>query len=145
VAAELGMLADRLAARGIRLGYHNHASELEPRDGGSVWALLTGALPGSVELEIDVLWASVGGHDPAELIATHADRVRLLHMKDRAAGAEPRDMPVGAGVLRWPAILAAARAAGVEWYIAEQDEPADALVDIASARRHLEGLVEVAV
>jgi sugar phosphate isomerase/epimerase len=144
VAAELGGLADRLGARGIRLGYHNHASEFEPRDGDSVWALLTGALPPSVDLEIDVYWASIGGQDPAALIAAHADRVRLLHMKDRSAGEPPRDVPAGTGILPWPAIVAAGQAASVEWYIVEQDEPADPLVDIATARRHLEGLVELA-
>jgi hypothetical protein len=29
---------------------------------------------------------------------------------------------------------------GVEWYIAEQDDPSDPLVDIATARRNLEAL-----
>jgi sugar phosphate isomerase/epimerase len=143
VAAELGGLAARLESRGIRLGYHNHASEFEPRDGGSVWAVLTEALPLGVDLEIDVYWASIGGQDPATLIDAHADRVGLLHMKDRSPGVDPRDVPVGEGVLAWPAIVAAGQAAGVEWYIVEQDEPEDPLVDIATARRHLEGLVEV--
>ena len=74
-----------------------------------------------------------------EIRAT-ADRVRLLHMKDRAAGPEPRDAPAGEGILRFPAIVEAARAAGVEWYIVEQDEPGDALVDISRAYRYLHGL-----
>jgi sugar phosphate isomerase/epimerase len=140
VAAELGGFAARLERRGIRLGYHNHASEFEARDDGTVWEALIGALPPGVDLEIDVYWASVGGREPAQLIAEHADRVRLLHMKDRSAGEPPRDVPPGAGVLDWPGILDAARAAGVEWYIVEQDNPGDALTDIAAGRRHLVGL-----
>ena len=140
VAAELGTIADALEGHGIRLAYHNHASEFEARDSGSVWEVLTSALPPNVDLEIDVYWASVGGREPAELIAQHADRVRLLHMKDRSPGREPRDLPPGGGVLPWPAIVDAARAAGVEWYIVEQDEPGDALADIAAGRRHLAGL-----
>ena len=56
--------------------------------------------------------------------ARNADRVRLLHMKDRAPGPEPHDAPAGEGNLDFPAIVDAGRAAGVDWYIVEQDEPA---------------------
>ena len=69
-----------------------------------------------------------------------ADRVRLLHMKDRAPGAEPHDAPPGDGDLPFPALVAAARKAGVEWYIVEQDAPRDPLDDIVRARRYLETL-----
>jgi sugar phosphate isomerase/epimerase len=63
-------------------------------------------------------------------------------MKDRAGGAESHDAPPGAGDLPFPAIVTAARAAGVEWYIVEQDEPRDPLADIARARRYLETLTD---
>ena len=45
-------------------------------------------------------------------------------MKDRAPGTEPHDAPAGEGILPFPEIVEAARAAGVEWYVVEQDEPA---------------------
>ena len=61
-------------------------------------------------------------------------------MKDRAAGPEPRDAPAGEGTLPFPDIVEAARAAGVEWYIVEQDEPREPLADIARALRYLESL-----
>ena len=61
-------------------------------------------------------------------------------MKDRAPGPEPHDEPAGEGILPFPAIVEAARSAGVEWYIAEQDEPRDPLNDIARAFRYLESL-----
>ena len=61
-------------------------------------------------------------------------------MKDRAAGAEPRDAPAGEGILPFPDIVDAARAAGVEWYIVEQDEPEDPLDDVARSLRYLESL-----
>jgi sugar phosphate isomerase/epimerase len=61
-------------------------------------------------------------------------------MKDRASGLEPHDAPPGDGVLPFPEIVDAARAAGVEWFIVEQDEPREPLADIARGLRYLESL-----
>jgi sugar phosphate isomerase/epimerase len=139
-AAELGGFARSLADQGIRLGYHNHAFEFEPLDGTTVWDVLMSELPPEVEIELDVYWAAVGGRDPVAEIRATSSRVRLLHMKDRAPGREPRDAPAGEGTLPFPDIVEAARSAGVEWYIAEQDEPREPLEDITSAFRYLESL-----
>jgi sugar phosphate isomerase/epimerase len=139
-AAELGGFARTFDRRGIRLGYHNHAFEFAALDGTTVWDILLRELPPDVELELDVYWAAIGGCDPVSEIRAVADRVRLLHMKDRAAGPEPHDAPPGQGTLPFPAIVEAARAAGVEWYIVEQDEPRDPLADVARGLRYLESL-----
>jgi sugar phosphate isomerase/epimerase len=139
-AAELGSFARALVDRGIRLGYHNHSFEFEPLDGTTVWDILLAELPPEVDIELDVYWAVVGGRDPVAEIRAVADRVRLLHMKDRAPGPAPHDAPPGEGTLPFAAIVEAARAAGVEWYVVEQDEPQDPLVDIASGLRYLQTL-----
>lgn len=139
-AADLGRFAWGFADVGIRLGYHNHAFEFEPLEGTTIWDILLGELPGEVEIELDVYWAAVGGRDPAAEIRATAGRVRLLHMKDRAAGPEPRDAPAGEGTLPFPDIIRAGRAAGVEWYIVEQDEPRDPLDDATRSLRYLESL-----
>ena len=139
-AAELGGFARDLGGHGIRLGYHNHAFEFGPLEGSTVWDLLLAALPPEVEIELDVYWAAVGGRDPAAEIRALGNRVRLLHMKDRAPGPEPRDAPAGDGNIAFPEIVEAARAAGVEWYIAEQDEPRDPLDDIGRAFSYLRSL-----
>jgi sugar phosphate isomerase/epimerase len=139
-AAELAVFARRMAEDGIRLGYHNHDFEFTALEAGTLWDVLLAALPPEVELELDVYWASVGGRDPVSEIEAIADRVRLLHMKDRAAGATPHDAPVGEGTLPMPALVEAARAAGVEWYVVEQDEPAEPLANIATSLRYLESL-----
>jgi sugar phosphate isomerase/epimerase len=139
-ATELGVHARRLADRGIRLGYHNHSFEFEPLDGTTVWDVLLAELPPEVEIELDVYWAAFAGRDPVAEIRATAGRVRLLHMKDREAGEEPHDAPAGHGTLPFQAIIEAGRSAGVEWYIVEQDEPRNALEDIARAFRYLESL-----
>ena len=138
--AALGGFARRFAERGIRLGYHNHAFEFAPFDGTTIWEILLDELPPEIEIELDVYWAAVGGRDPVVEIVSTAGRVRLLHMKDRAPGPEPHDLPAGEGILPFPAIVQEARSAGVEWYIAEQDEPREPLDDIARAFRYLESL-----
>jgi sugar phosphate isomerase/epimerase len=139
-AAELGDHGRRLAVDGIALGYHNHDFEFKALEGTTVWDVLLAGLPPEVELELDVYWAAVGGRDPVTEIGAIADRVRMLHMKDRAAGSPPRDAPVGEGSLAFPAIIEAARSAGVDWYIVEQDEPAEPLANIATSLRYLESL-----
>ena len=139
-ASELGSFAEEFAARGMRLGYHNHAFEFEPLEDTTVWDVLLAALPANVDLELDVYWAAVGGRDPVAEIRATADRVRLLHMKDLAGGPEPHDVPAGQGTLPFPAIVEAARAASVDWYVVEQDQPVDALEDIGRAFGYLSGL-----
>jgi sugar phosphate isomerase/epimerase len=141
-ASELAAYARRMAEEGIKLGYHNHDFEFGAMEGSTIWEIFLGALPSVVELELDVYWASVGGRDPVAEIGAIADRVRLLHMKDRAAGPTPRDAPVGEGTLAMPAIVEAADAAGVEWFIVEQDEPAEPLANIATSLRYLETLAD---
>jgi sugar phosphate isomerase/epimerase len=136
-AAELGSLARTFAGRGMALGYHNHAFEFAPFDGTTIWDLLLAEAPIDVELELDVYWAAVGGRDPVAEIRAAAGRLRLLHMKDLGHGAEARDVPAGEGTLPFPAIIAAGRAAGVEWYVAEQDDARDPLADIATSHRYL--------
>jgi sugar phosphate isomerase/epimerase len=139
-AAELGEHGRRLAEDGIGIGYHNHSFEFETLGGTTIWDALLEALPPAVDLELDVFWASVGGRDPVTEIATIRDRVRLLHMKDRTADPTPRDAPAGDGILPFAGIVDAGRAAGVEWYIVEQDEPLDPLQDVATSFRFLGSL-----
>lgn len=136
----LGGFGRRFAKRGMRLGYHNHAFEFAPLGATTVWDILLAELPPEIEIELDVYWAAVGGRDPvAEILAT-ASRVRLIHMKDRAPGPEPHDVPAGEGILPFPEIVEEARAAGVDWYVVEQDEPREPLDDVARALRYLESL-----
>jgi sugar phosphate isomerase/epimerase len=139
-ATELAEIARRLADLGLRAGYHNHDFEFAALEGTTIWDILLSELDASIDLEIDVYWVSVGGRDPVDVVRSAGDRVKLLHMKDRGSGPRVADAPAGEGTLDFPAIVEAARATGVEWYIVEQDEPADPLGDLATARLYLERL-----
>lgn len=140
LAGELGEIARTCVDRGVGLGYHNHAFEFAPLDGTTVWQVLLDELPPHVSLELDVYWATVAGRDPVELIREAGERVRLLHMKDVAPGPERGDMTPGDGILPWRQIVAAGSAHDVEWYVVEEDNPRDAIAEIARGRDFLRRL-----
>lgn len=139
--------ASRLKDAGLKLGYHNHDFEFTTTLGTGetlFTTLLNITDPSLVFFELDAFWASVGGYEPDQVIRNHADRIRLLHLKDAAKDNPRKDVPVGTGVLDWGAILSAARQAGVEYYITEQDNPNpdDPQGDVATALRNAENMAD---
>ncbi|CAN7290492.1 sugar phosphate isomerase/epimerase [Phenylobacterium sp. LjRoot225] len=126
-ADELNTVGGRLAAYGLRIGFHNHAFEfdlIERRSG--VDLLLAETDPDCVVFQLDAGWASYAGFDPATLLRVHPKRFRLLHLKDikpLTDNPEPRSTEVGCGTLDWRDILAAADEAGVEEAFVEQEPP----------------------
>lgn len=140
---EFNAFGAALQAAGLKFGYHNHNFEFEQTtdSGKTIWEeLIAGTDPGAVSFELDAFWAEVGGFDAAEVIRATPDRIRLVHLKDAAKDDPRKDVPFGKGVLDWGAILSAARAAGVEYYITEQDNPSetDPIGDVTVAYRNAE-------
>ncbi|MCD6053525.1 MAG: Xylose isomerase domain protein barrel, partial [Rubrobacteraceae bacterium] len=86
--------------------------------------------PELVSFELDLYWVRYGGADPGPLLLDLGDRIPLVHLKDMAADEQRSDLPVGEGTMPWNGLLRAADAAGVQWYVAEQDNPRDALEDV---------------
>ena len=132
---------ERCRAAGLQFGYHNHAFEFAPLGDTTLFDLLTATDPALVALELDAFWAQRAGVDPVALLERHGGRIALLHVKDLAAGPEGADAPVGEGTMAWDRILPAADAAGVRWYVVEQDHPRDPLNDV---RRSYENLARLA-
>lgn len=110
-----------LGKAGISLSYHNHNMEFAKFKGEFILDLILRNAP-HLYAEIDTYWVAMGGCDPAEWIKKYAEREPLLHLKD--FGIRPFSSTtetVGKGNLRWETIVPAAEAAGVEWFIVEQD------------------------
>jgi sugar phosphate isomerase/epimerase len=126
-ARRLDAAAELAAARGLRVGYHNHAHELEARfDGVTGLELLAQLLDPRVVLEVDLYWAARAGVDAAELLTRLGDRVVAVHVKDGTLDAEavkaypPADqVPAGTGAVPLAAALDAASA--LEFAIVEYD------------------------
>jgi sugar phosphate isomerase/epimerase len=136
---------------GIRLCYHNHAFEFQPMNGTTPLELLLNSTDKNlVSLELDVFWASVAGHDPAQLIREHSDRIALVHLKDKAKGIPvqynenvPKDAfkEVGKGTIDFRAVLRAATDAGVQHYFVEQDQtPGNPLDSLKISSQYLHNL-----
>jgi sugar phosphate isomerase/epimerase len=142
LAATLNALGAACQAEGLRLAYHDHAFEFAPMGGGMMWDVLAAETdPALVALELDIYWAAHAGANPERLIEAHHGRLPLLHIKDMAGGQDGADVPVGDGILPWPALLRAGIAAGARWFIVEQDHPGDSLADVERSLRALEPLL----
>jgi sugar phosphate isomerase/epimerase len=126
---------------GVILSYHNHDFEFAPLAETTMWEVLVRETdPDLVHLELDLYWIKYAGTDPETVLRDVGDRVSLLHLKDMAPDDTLSDLPVGEGTMPWPGLLQAADAAGVEWYIAEQDNPRDALQDVSTSLQHMRSL-----
>jgi len=125
----------------VTLSYHNHDFEFAPLDGTTMWDVLVRETDSElVSLELDLYWIKYGGADPETVMRDVGDRVRLVHLKDMAPDDTRSDLPVGEGTMPWRGLLEAAGAAGTEWYIAEQDNPRDALEDVRISLQNLREL-----
>jgi sugar phosphate isomerase/epimerase len=141
--ARLSRMARQASAAGLQLCYHNHAFEFGQDGDGTRWLdrIMRGTADAGMQLELDVFWAAFAGADPVTILRQYRTRVPLMHLKDKdprtaaslveATATRSSFMEVGAGGLDFPAILAAAREAGVRHYFVEQDatpgDPMDSL------------------
>lgn len=122
----------------IHLHYHNHDFEFAKVEDDKTGfdLLLEGLDPQAVDFCVDVAWVQKGGHDPAEFLRRHADRIGYLHLKDyNDAGWAA----LGQGVLDWPAVMSAvAELPFARWAMVEQDSTGgDPAEQIALSRRFL--------
>ncbi|NUQ70636.1 MAG: sugar phosphate isomerase/epimerase [Chthonomonadales bacterium] len=115
----------RLRQSGIAFHYHNHAWEFTDLGGVCGMDILEQETdPDLVRFNVDVFWVMVGGRSPSEFIRRHADRATYFHFKDgrRLADGSVEFCELGQGEVDLIEAAHAARAAGAEWIVAEQDQ-----------------------
>ncbi|MGV2919462.1 sugar phosphate isomerase/epimerase family protein [Streptomyces alfalfae] len=118
-AERLNSLVPLAERHGIRVGYHNHWWETEPRFGERhAIEVFTELLDPTVFLEVDTYWAAVGGAEAPGLLRRLGDRVLALHLKDGPGTRQDPNVAVGGGAMPVPEILAAAPDA---WRVVEFD------------------------
>jgi sugar phosphate isomerase/epimerase len=101
IAGEINAAAEKGAAHGLRVGYHNHSHELRSMIGGRhALEVFADHLAPEVVLEVDTYWAYAGGADVVPLLGRLGDRVVALHVKDGDGTLDTKkQVPVGAGAL----------------------------------------------
>lgn len=128
--------ADLAKARGITVAYHNHEFEFEKTAEGMPFHILMDVTdPAKVAIELDCYWASFAGHDPVHILEEHGDRIKLLHLKDKAA--DGKMTSVGSGVIDYAAVLKLGKEKGVTNVFVEHDNPVDAFASIQASYSHL--------
>jgi sugar phosphate isomerase/epimerase len=117
-------VGERLRDEGLVFNYHNHAWEFDDLGGVNGMQIISDETdPALVKFNIDVFWVTFGGENPVEFIKKHADRAGYFHFKDgiRGVDGKPVFLELGRGYVDLKASMEAARAAGAEWIVAEQD------------------------
>ncbi len=126
----LNETGQRLAPAGLRMGYHNHNTELAPiGETNGLEILLSETDPALVSFEMDAGWVAAAGRDPLDLLRRFPGRFTQMHVKDIKASTvanyamkqDPAE--VGSGTIDWSRILPVARASGVRRYYIEQEPP----------------------
>jgi sugar phosphate isomerase/epimerase len=123
VADTLNSAASQLEPAGLKTGYHNHELEFTPVEGKRPIEILAKNTKSSVALQLDVGTCLKAGSDPVAWIRANPGRIKSIHCKDWAPGADKGySVLFGEGAADWKGIFAAAESVGgVEYYLIEQE------------------------
>jgi sugar phosphate isomerase/epimerase len=114
---------EQLRAAGLTLSYHNHDHEFQQIGGRYIFDIMLESVnPEHLYAEIDTYWVKFAGADPVEVLKRYTGRLPLVHIKDMAPDPPHGFAEVGRGIMDWSTIMPAARDAGAQWFIVEQDE-----------------------
>ncbi|CUH68913.1 Xylose isomerase-like TIM barrel [Thalassovita autumnalis] len=129
-AGRLEAIGEVMRAGGVAFGWHNHDFEFVACEDGTIpmQAILDGAP--NIDWEADIAWIIRGGADPFDWINPNKGRITAAHVKDIAPAGECEDedgwSDVGHGTVDWAALMEALKAADVDLFVMEHDNPSDA-------------------
>jgi sugar phosphate isomerase/epimerase len=143
---ELSALSARLAAKGMRIGYHNHAQEMAGAFGSTPWDVIARGTPQASIMQQDVGWTTFAGKDPVAYVKAYPGRTRTTHFKAKlaegAAGSATEGTPIiGQDKTDWVALTRAVRqVGGTDWIIIEQEEYPNGMGQLETVAASLQGL-----
>lgn len=128
-AAGLNAAAKKGAEYGIRVGYHNHAWELESKiNGTTALEYFATLLDPELVLEVDTYWVSVGGANAVDVLTSLGERVKYIHIKDGPLTTDTKaQLPAGQGAVPVWDVIGAAKS--LEVGVVEFDDYAGDIFD----------------
>jgi sugar phosphate isomerase/epimerase len=144
---ELTALSGKLAAKGMFIGYHNHAQEMRGPVGSTPWDVIARGTPKTAILQQDVGWTTFAGKDPVAYIKTYPGRTRTTHFKAKLVEGAPSTsgLPIiGQDKTDWVALTRAVRqVGGTDWIIIEQEEYPNGMGQLETVAASMKGLQAV--
>ena len=135
LAGTLAEIGGRFAQHGIRVGYHNHQHEFrEKYDGKSPFEMFYEA---GLPFELDVGHVKLADNDPVEWLGKLKGRVPSIHAKPGGGNAVGGEGDKN----NWPAIFAAAAAAGTKWAVVECETRRNTYEDVAESMKNIRKMV----
>ena len=131
--------------------YHNHGYEFAKHGDGTLFDyIVQNTDPRYVSFELDLLWAAFPGQKPEELLTKYGNRFKLMHLKDLRKGVPgdlsggtsvENDVALGTGAINMPAVLKAAKKAGIKHYYIE-DESSSFATQVPQSLAYLKSVKE---
>lgn len=142
---ELSALSSKLAAKGMRIGYHNHAQELAGPVGNTPWDVIAHGTPAAAIMQQDVGWTTYAGKDPVAYTKAYPGRTRTTHFKAKLVQGSSDGTPIiGQDKTDWVALTRAVRqVGGTDWIIIEQEEYPNGMGQLETVAASMKGLQAV--
>jgi sugar phosphate isomerase/epimerase len=152
IAGRCNQAAEKCAAAGITLCYHNHSFEFAPlantKTGFDVF--IDEFDTKKMKFELDVFWVAIGGWNPIDTLKRLQGRVAQVHLKDLLPGTQTEHdegkvaaesfKEVGAGSINMKQVVETCESIGVDLCHVEQDQSPAPLESIAISVRNLQSL-----
>ncbi|MBK8187096.1 MAG: sugar phosphate isomerase/epimerase [Cellvibrio sp.] len=145
VAADLKKVQEKLAAHGMRTGYHNHKPEMLGEMGNTPWDVIGKNTNSDIILQQDVGWTEVAGKNPVDFVKAYPGRTITTHYKASAPEEGNLEHPIiGQDTTDWKALIEANRTVGgTLWLVVEQESYPKDMTPMQSVEASLKGLQKI--
>jgi sugar phosphate isomerase/epimerase len=117
-ADDLNKIGEQTRKAGIQLGFHNHNNEFQELGGTLIYDRLMSTFdPKLIRMQFQVAVISLG-FEAATYLKKYPGRFLSMHLADYST-AEKKAVPIGAGVVDWKSLFAAAKIGGIKNYFVE--------------------------